>query len=86
MALQHGERRVLQRGEPGRPEQVIKPGAGGQLDLLDHVQQHRLGPAGPAAPARHLAAGGRRDRARAVSRVRPDAGRHARAGLVFSMC
>jgi hypothetical protein len=61
VALQHCQRRVLQRGQPGGPHDVVQPGARRQFDLFDQVEKQRLGPRGresrhmPVLPARRPA-------------------------------
>ena len=55
--VEHGQRRVLQGGQPDRAEHIVQPRSRGKLYLLDQVEEHRrCGPGhvlrvpGPAGP------------------------------------
>jgi len=37
--LEHAERRVLQCGQPSRPDDLVEPRADGKFDLLKHVDK-----------------------------------------------
>src|SRR5215472_17242818 len=63
MMFQHRQRRVLQGGHPDRPEDLIELGPGRELDLLDDVQQGRVGPE-PFLPGRPGRPGARRGTSR----------------------
>ena len=43
MPFEHGERRVLDGGQAGRPDDLVKPRADGEFHPLEHVQQQRRG-------------------------------------------
>ena len=81
VTFQYGERRVLKRGETGRPQQVVQVGPDSQFDLLDEVEQHWLGSGGRV---RGRADGARRSGA--FPGIWPGPRRHADTKPVISIC